>query len=138
MRDITKDLEERIEDVEKERAQLQRQISVLDQKAETLTTMLESERARWPEQASLPGLVSGNGAGWLASPFSRFLQHALSDGRPRKLHELKLLATNQGIDFKGKSSGRTLHFALVGMQQNGLVERLKKTREWKLGVGKSD
>lgn len=131
MRDITKDLEERIEEAKKERARLQRQISELDKKAETLTATLESERTLWPEQPALPGMVGSNGASQSSSTFSRFIQQALSDGRPRSLDELKLLAQSQGIDFGGKAPGRVLHYALVAMQQNKIVERTP-SGEWQI------
>ena len=129
MRDITKDLEERIDETKKEHARLLRQILALQQNEKMLTAMLESERARWPEQAALPGMVGSNGASRSPSAFSRFLQHALSDGRPRSLDELKLLAQGQGIDFGSKTPGRVLHYALVGMQQNRMVKRLE-SGEW--------
>ncbi len=129
MRDITMDLEERIVETKKDRVRLLRQIDALDQNAEMLITMLESEMARWPEQGILPGLAGSNGASRSSSTFSRFLQQALSDGRPRRLDELKLLAQGQGIDFGSKTPGRVLHYALVAMQQNRMVKRLK-SGEW--------
>lgn len=129
MRDITKDLEERIDETKKEHARLLRQILALQQNEKMLTAMLESETARWPEQGILPGLAGSNGASQSASLFSRFLQMALSDGKPRRLDELKIRAQGQGIDFGNKNPGRVLHYALVAMQQNKMVKRLE-SGEW--------
>ena len=137
MRDIRKDLEERIEETEAERAQFHRRIEALDQRIDMLRGMLESEKARWPEQQVLPGLISGNGVRHrLSSPLSQFLVKALADGAPRSLTDLKRRAKDMGVDFSGKTPGRALHFALVGMQQNQMVERLE-TGEWKLRDGSS-
>ena len=78
MRDITKEIEERIDEVEAERAQLQRRMEGLAEKAEMLRDVLEYERTRWPEQPILPGLDGRNGHR-LSSPISRFVMTALGD-----------------------------------------------------------
>jgi hypothetical protein len=60
------------------------------------------------------------------SPIARFLFCALATGSTLSLAELKLMAQAQGIRFGNKVPGRVLHFALVGMRQNGLVSQVGK------------
>ena len=65
------------------------------------------------------------------SPVATFIREVLSDYRPRSLDDLKNQAAARRLDFKGKNPGRVLHFALVGMAQSGLVERLAGG-DWRL------
>ena len=132
MRDITKDIEERIAEVEAEQGRLQRRIDALAEKGDKLRGVLEYELMRSPPQTSIPGLEAQNGHR-LSSPISRFVMKALRDGTARSLNELKRRAKDDGIDFGGKNPGRVLHFALVGMRQTKMVRRLE-TGEWQLAV----
>jgi len=130
MRDITKDLQERIGEIRAERAQLQRRIDLLTDRERILISMLEDERMRWPGQPTLPGLDGTNGLR-LSSPLSRFLMETLRTHGPQSLDELKRRALDLGLDFSRKNPGRTLNFALVGMKQHHMVDRLD-TGQWKL------
>jgi hypothetical protein len=130
MKDITKDLQERIDEIRAERGQLERRMTALSEREQMLTSMLEDERMRWPGQPALPGLERTNGLR-LSSPLSRFLIETLSTHGPQSLEELKRRALDRGLDFSRKNPGRTLNFALVGMKQHSMVERLD-TRQWKL------
>jgi hypothetical protein len=56
---------------------------------------------------------------------------ALSDHRPKSLGDLKRIAVAHGLDFNGKKPGRVIHFALLGMAQNGDVEMVEKG-VWKI------
>jgi uncharacterized protein YceH (UPF0502 family) len=130
MKDITKDLQERIDEIRTECAQIQRRMDLLIERERILTSMLEDERMRWPGQPTLPGLERTNGLR-LSSPLSRFLIETLSTHGPQSLEELKRRALDHGLDFSRKNPGRTLNFALVGMKQHSMVERLD-TGQWKL------
>jgi len=130
MKDITKDLQERIEEVQDKRAQLQRQLDALTAREATLRSMFEYERMRWPEQPALPGLDKTNGHR-LWSPLSKFIVETLGSHGPQSLDDLKRRALDRGYDFKGKSPGRALNFALVGMARNRIVEQID-TGQWKL------
>jgi len=63
------------------------------------------------------------------TPLASFILESLRDGE-KTMHTLKVEAEKAGIDFSGKKPGRVLHFALLGMAQNGLTERVNGT--WKL------
>ena len=60
------------------------------------------------------------------SLLSQFIRDALNDGTPRSLEDLKRIAQDRGMDFGGKNPGRVLHFGLLGMAQNNLVEMVEK------------
>ena len=130
MKDITKDLQERIEEVQDKRAQLQRQLDALTAREATLRSMLEYERLHWAEQPAFPGLDKTNGH-QLWSPLSKFIVETLGSHGPQSLDDLKRKALDCGYDFKGKSPGRALNFALVGMARNRIVEQID-TGQWKL------
>lgn len=63
------------------------------------------------------------------NPLSRFLLEALAE-RGKSLEKLKREAKAKGFTFPGKHPGRVLHYALVGMAQNRLVE--KSNGIWRL------
>jgi len=130
MKDIRNDLKERIGELQALRAQLQRQLDTLAEREAMLHSMLEYERMRWPEQAILPGLDKTNGHR-LWTPLSRFIVETLGTYGPQSLDELRRRALDHGHDFKGKSPGRALNFALVGMARNRIVKKLD-TGKWKL------
>ena len=104
------DLEERLEEIETERSQYQRRLDGLAEKEQQRRILLEAEDIRWGAQYSLTlaGTLPINNH-HLLPPYSRFAVEALQDGRVRSLGELKRLAKDMGLDFSGKSPGRTLH-----------------------------
>ncbi len=136
MRDIRKDLRERINSIRSQQEHLQFRIKELDRKAIMLENLLEQEELDW--RARQPALLDLTGTLTVRtrSELSRFILSTLSDGKPHSTGELVDLAQSKGIPIRGKSPRRAIHFALVGMKQNDLVEMVK-SRVWKLAGNKS-
>jgi len=138
MRDIRKDLRERIEDIRSHQEVLQLRIKRLEEQAAMLENLLKQEEADWQvRQPALFDLGKGSSAR-VRSELSRFLLAALNDGKPHGIVELVDLAQSKGIPIKGKSPRKAIHFALVGMKQNKIVEMLE-SGVWKIagnGSGK--
>lgn len=135
MRDIRKDLRERIDGIRSQQEHLAFRIKELDKQANMLEILLDQEEKDW--EARQPTLF---GAGELIrkvrthSQLGKFLLESLRDGNTHTTEELVGLVQKQGIPVKGKSPRRAVHFALVGMKQNKLVE-MPQSRVWKLRNG---
>ncbi len=127
MRDIRSDLMDRLKALSAERTRLQVDLDELKHREILLRALLEDEEDYWSK--SQPSLfevaAEGNGEPE-RTEVSRFLLEALSDAGEHSLSDLKELAENAGVDFGEKSPGRVLHFALLGMAQNELVEMVSK------------
>ena len=141
MKDIRKDLRERINDMRSRQERLQIQIKELNTRANMLEVLLDQEEREWRQkQPTLLDLGTDVSPVRTHSELSRFLLNSLRDGNPHNTDELVALAENKGIPIKGKSPRRAIHFALVGMKQNNLVEMVR-SRVWKIagnGSGKAE
>jgi len=132
MRDIRRDLKERLESIAQQRSELQGTIDQLIQAENGVKALLREEERRFaasspPAFTAIMESDSGNGYGAI----KQFLLAAFNEkNRPLDKEELKEMAKHT-LDFENKSPGRVLHFALVGMQSSGLVHRLKDGR-WEL------
>jgi hypothetical protein len=128
MRDIRQDLRERIDKLESERLELQTQLEQLSRREITLKALLLEEDSRWSTQERLfPAEGEHPPTNGHRTAYSKFLIQALIDHHgPIRLDVLKALAQQRGINFEGKNPGRVLHFALLGMAQNGVVEMVEK------------
>lgn len=123
MRDIRKDLEERIERAEARRLLLIKDAERMADKIASLRGLLEQEEAEWQaRQPSLLDLGKGVSPVRTYSEMSRFLLNALSDGALHRTDELAALAQSRNIPIKSKSYKRVVHFSLVGMKNNRLVD----------------
>ncbi len=125
MRDIRTDIVERLEAVRKERAQAEVHVAALQQREAVLQAMLQQEDERLAETsigASNVTAARSNGRRY-ASPLALFVLSALRSHGPCELRQLKQAAVKEGFPFGKKNPGRVLHFLLVGMAQNNLVER---------------
>jgi len=133
MRDIRKDLEERLASITFERESLQSRLAHLAQAETMLRTLLEEEQLRWKsQQPPLAGLEIAQPKSRAQTPLGRFILETMSDGREWRVPELATLAKNKGLIANGKSPRRVLHFSLVGMKHNGLVEMVA-SGVWKIG-----
>jgi hypothetical protein len=132
MRDIRKDLEERIEKAETRRLLLLNDVKKMEGKIASLRNLLEQEETEW--QARQPSLID---LGRDVSPvrthseLSRFLLTTLSDGELHRTDELAALAQSRNIPIKSKSYKRAVHFSLVGMKNNRLVDWVQ-SRVWRI------
>jgi uncharacterized coiled-coil protein SlyX len=132
MRDIRKDLEERIEALESRISHLRTQIERLDGKMAALKELLKQEESEW--QAMQPTLLD-LGKDVLPvkthTELSRFLLSTLNDGELHRTNELAASAQSRGIPIKAKSYKRAVHFSLVGMKNNKLVDWVE-SGVWKI------
>ncbi|MGD0115717.1 MAG: hypothetical protein ABSC13_06920 [Dehalococcoidia bacterium] len=133
MRDIRKDLKERLESIAVQKRAAENQLARLKETEDMYQALLEDEQLRWKaQQPPLAGLETmrqpkSNGR----TPLGRFIMEMLGDGRVWERADLAKLASNRGLIGTDKSPGRVLHFSLVGMAQNGLVEKVGDS-SWRL------
>lgn len=137
MRDIRNDLRERIEEVEQERAVAKRQLDALALRGARLSEMLKDEEIKWSQrQAPLPlDGTNGHAPRRMTTRLGQTIYDVLSDGRDWPLSNVTQVVVEQGVPIKGKHPGRAVHFALVALKQNGIVDmpssgmwRLKKSQ----------
>ncbi len=128
MRDIRHDLRVRLVKLDKERIELQRELCKVSDQMEAVRKMLSEEERIWKD--GHPTLFDNppSGRTGLAEALVTILRER---SEPATLNELKDAATTSGISFGKKKPGRAVHFALIGMQQHGLVRRTADGR-WKL------
>jgi len=137
MRDIRKDLEERIDRARARRIQMLTNIQKLDESIASLQNLLDQEEAEWQaRQPSLIDLGSDVSPVRTHSELSRFLLTTLSDGKLHRTDELAALAQNRNIPIKSKSYKRAVHFSLVGMKNNRLVDWVQ-SRVWRIHKNES-
>jgi hypothetical protein len=131
MRDIRKDIKERINAIRSEQEFLLFRVKELDKKVVGLETLLEEEEKSWRDkQPSLPTFGEPRPIK-ARSELGSFLLSVLGDGKSHNTEELVGLVQSKGIPIKGKSPRRAVHFSLVGMKQNKLVEMVS-SRVWKI------
>ena len=132
MRDIRKDLEERMNQARARRIQLLTSIQKLDESIASLQNLLEQEETEWQvRQPSLIDLGRDVSPVRTHSELSRFLLTTLSDGKLHRTDELAALAQSRNIPIKSKSYKRAVHFSLVGMKNNRLVDWVQ-SRVWRI------
>ena len=125
MRDIRKDLKERLAGMAGERC-------ALDNREQFLRLLLAQEEERWSGEPSLfSHLVKPEQPGEETSPIRAFLVEAMADGQTWSLQRLKEHAIAKGVQFEGKSPGQSLHGALVAMKRSRLVNQVGKGK-WRL------
>jgi chromosome segregation ATPase len=137
MRDIRKDLEERIEAIESRKVHFLFQIKRLDEKLTGLRQLLEQEEAEWKaKQPSLLDLGKDIAPIKTHTELSRFLINTLSDGKLHRTNEIAALAQSRNIPIKGKSYRRAVHFSLLGMKNNKLVDWIE-SGVWRIHKNRS-
>ena len=132
MRDIRPDLKERLLAVGEERKQItasiQPKLDKLDAEEAGIMALLAAEERRFAGAAALPKpshLVAyhADDNGFGRTPLSRLIMEILKQTkRPTGLQDFKRFATEAGFNFGEQSPGRTLHWALVGLTENGYLE----------------
>lgn len=134
MRDITADLVERINELHAERERLKSRLADIDKDEAVVAAMLSREKAftsrLQPTFFDAPDLDS-SAEGKYSTPLSSVVLEFLRTREFAPLQEIKQYALLRGIDFGGKSPGRSVHILLLGMEQNKVVERDEEGR-WKM------
>lgn len=134
MRDIRKDLEERLNSIAQERSTLQTKIDQLTQAEQGVKALLRQEDERFAKLSPpLFSQESSNGASG-ETPVKQFILDTLRQkNRPLDKEELREFAKN-ALDFGEKAPGRVIHFGLVGLHTSGLID-LRKDGRWELKKG---
>ncbi len=134
MRDITSDLVERINELEAEQQRLTDELREIEKDKSLVKMLLEREIARKRRlQPALfgPGELGEGKEEKYSTPLARSVLEFLKERESAHLDDLKQNALLRGIDFADKSPGRAIHFLLLGMEQNGYVEKVQDGI-WKL------
>ncbi len=125
---ITTALRAKLHDVQHERTALQSRLAELEQLEQAIQLVIadESRGARAPVQLKLKtrrrkAQVRRKQIG--QTPKSALIVRSLWAGDWKALGEIEAEALTAGIDFEGKNVGRSLHFALVGLQRFGYTEK---------------
>jgi len=128
MRDIRIDLKERLLSLVEERKDIQARLEQLDQDEVSIMALLAHEEQRFGPTTPIPSpshLVEYNADnnGFGRTPLSRLILGILKQtNHPTGLEEFKRFAAESGFNFGKQSPGRTLHWALVGLTENGYLE----------------
>jgi hypothetical protein len=115
MRDIRRDLKERLSSLEERRAQLQATLKVIEDESAVLMRLLDYEDHRFPseqtniEQSDRPVL-------------GEFITQHLHS-RPMTKPEIRALTERAGYLAKSESPGRTIHLTMVNMERFGRVRK---------------
>ena len=133
--DIRPALRQRLEHYAQERSRIEGELQELERAEMLVHNLLEEEEARFTQ--GVPVRTARGNAEEISlaagrTPLAAFLLEELRDGTPRDLSELVAAATRRGLQFGKRSPGRSLHFALTGMAQNGLVERNRDQGTWQI------
>lgn len=123
MKNITEELRERLEEVQRQQTILQRELDNLANLENGLKSLLEREENRWGGQIPMFAGQQTPTPKMGRTPLSKFLLDSLK--RERKSVALlkdEVLAT--GLLKDSKYPKRAVHFALVGMKRGGLVEKI--------------
>lgn len=116
---VSKQLLSMLEGLRAERAQLAERLKVLSEREKTIRGWLAEERLEQEKLDRAPGDPPATAG----TPLSVALRAALADGHSRRLQELVEYAEERHLLPETGSAGRQVHFALVGMQKHGYVER---------------
>jgi hypothetical protein len=128
-RDITRDLQLRLDELENQKQDLEKRLDEVNRLFSSYRLLLEHESHRWT-QLTLPDLDKALQPA--QTKLSQTLLDLLSDRQDWPLHKLVDGILQTGYNFGDKSPGRVVHYALVGMRQHNLVERVSDG-VWRIG-----
>ena len=128
-RDITRDLQLRLDELDNQRQDLEKRLDEVNRLSSSYRLLLEHESHRWT-QLPLPDLEKALQPA--QTRLSQTLLNLLSNRQDWPLHKLVDGILQTGYDFKNKSPGRVVHYALVGMRQHNLVEKVSDG-VWRIG-----
>ena len=142
IRDIRRDLRERRESIKKQRVELKETFDVklaeLDKAEANVDALLEYEEQQWggkPIRTLVLTPPSGDhaeGNGFGRTPLSQLILGTLKENNQALgLDDFKKHAKATGFDFGEKSPGRSLHWALIGLTENGHLVSTGKKKERK-------
>jgi hypothetical protein len=109
----------------------------LDAQRATVGALLQAEQERFSNVQTPPNtgtIVVLSGDLRPAHTLGSLMRGLLGDGSKQLTQELAKLAVSKGHPFGDKSPGRSVHFALVGLERAGQVKR-DETGRWFLTNG---
>jgi hypothetical protein len=136
MRDIRSDLKERLEVIAKMREELEAKLDEVDEAESGVKALLQQEEQRFGG-SKISNLIltppvhdRSESSGFVRTPLSNLIFETLKNSnRALALDDFKKHAETSGFDFGAKSPGRTLHWALIGLTENGYLECTGKQKE---------
>ena len=137
MRDIRKDLQDRLVEIEAERRRLQKRLDQLERREQLVRDLLTEEDTRWSVREPELGLpyttlqTQRRAVELSDSRLARFLLEILGDGQSWPREKLANRAIAASLLDQSKKPGRAVHGCLVGLKRRGLVE-IVETGVWKL------
>ena len=132
MRDITKDLRQRVSEIDIEIGKTQSFLEDLTNRKKNLKALLDAEENRWRNQRptlfpELPSSLSDESK--RLPPLSQFLLDSLKDGG-KTIEALKKAVKENSVPITAKKPGRGISVALIRLSLKGLTE--KKDNIWRL------
>ena len=130
MRDIRRDLMDRLEEISNRRKQLVEELEILDEREAINRAFLADEERTWrasePSSPSRPRikLIAG-------TPVRNFILEMLGDGSPWNIKRLKAAAQGRTLFDSGKKPGWVLQGALMSLKKEGTIEAVEHG-VWKL------
>ena len=129
-RDIRSDLQMRLNELEAERKNLEKRLSDMTEISSSLCLLLEHENRRWAQLSLLP--EEKKTLQPAQTELSQAILKLLADNQDWQLSRLADTLSQMGFNFGEKKPGRVLHFALIGMSQHKLVEKVGNG-VWRIG-----
>ncbi len=129
MRDIRKDLKDRLADIKARRNEMQAELRRLADQEAAVERLLLAEESKW--RHTTPSLFESEPQPQQMTLSQLLLDTLKSKNGTASLDELKEEARQSGVPFGRKQPGRAIHFAMLGMAQHNLVERTKDGK-WSL------
>lgn len=135
MRDIRRDLIDRLEEISNRRKQLVEELQILDEREAINRAFLAEEERRW--RASESHVLSQSKekrprARLLPlTPVRTFILEMLADGSPWTIGRLKAAAAGRMLFRAGQKPGWVLQGALMGLKKDGAIEAVEQG-VWKL------
>lgn len=136
MRDIRPDLNDRLASIQAEKRSLQSKIDEFGKFEAYLNVLIAEENRRWQavDQATKPDGQTGDRTqiDWSRvpkvkvgdlEPFSQFVFGLVDELGPSDTTRLAQVAVDRGYPFGTKNPRRSIHFALVGLSHQNLVEK---------------
>jgi hypothetical protein len=143
VRDIRPDLQERIDEIDREMARLEASVVLLRSARQRYRDMLNEENARW-QTVSGNGGSTPNGSSINAqgdprpqedpkgrTPLARLVLEVLSDGEVHTERDVMEQAVARKYPFGEKNPLNVVHFAMIGMGQNKTIHNAGKAA-WRL------
>jgi len=125
MRDITKDLKQRIAELDIEIKQIKQELDPLMNRRNGLQMELEAEGKRWQSQKGITAnkLTSLPIENTNTLAPAEYLLNKINDTEGKNLPMLKMEADKDKYDFGKAAPGRAIHQSLVSLAKKGLAEK---------------